>query len=229
MKVVPRSHSEMPQIAHDSSVAALSLLPYRQVVSIGTPWKLLGLRVIRPNEKNTMARILIADDHQDTAETMSAFFAAHGYEARTAYDGFSALEAIFSFDPEIVFLDLSMPRMTGYQVAVALREQNKRKADTSHRGLRRNGNRFGGACATGRLPPPFPKTSTPRNATRPCGHRRPMETRHTGRPETSNRAAPVDLCSTSDRPVLSKAVRCNRVSKASSLIEIDGAKLPLCI
>jgi CheY-like chemotaxis protein len=70
-----------------------------------------------------MTRILVADDHRDTADTMCEFLASHGYQAQTAYDGLSALEAIYSFDPAVVFLDLSMPRMTGIQVAVALRSQ----------------------------------------------------------------------------------------------------------
>ena len=70
-----------------------------------------------------MARILIADDHRDTADTMCEYFVSHGYQAQTAYDGLSALEAIYAFDPAVVFLDLSMPQMTGLQVAVALRSQ----------------------------------------------------------------------------------------------------------
>ena len=72
-----------------------------------------------------MARILIADDHRDTADTMLEFFETHGYQAETAYDGLSALEAIFSFDPEVVLLDLSMPYVTGFQVAVAMRERSQ--------------------------------------------------------------------------------------------------------
>ena len=72
-----------------------------------------------------MARILIADDHRDTADTMLEFFEANGYQAQAAYDGLSALEAIYSFDPQVVLLDLSMPGMTGFQVAVAMRTRNQ--------------------------------------------------------------------------------------------------------
>jgi two-component system CheB/CheR fusion protein len=68
-------------------------------------------------------RILVVDDEKDAAELLAELLARHGHESRVALDGPSAVEAARTFQPDVVLLDLGLPRMDGYEVAQRLREQ----------------------------------------------------------------------------------------------------------
>jgi CheY-like chemotaxis protein len=68
-----------------------------------------------------LARILVADDLKDITETMGLLFEALGHDTRVAVDGQRAVEAASAFEPEIVFMDLDMPVMNGYDAARAIR------------------------------------------------------------------------------------------------------------
>jgi PAS domain S-box-containing protein len=70
-------------------------------------------------------RILVVDDHQDSANSMGALLKLSGADVRTAYDGETALEAIRSYRPSIVLLDIGLPGMNGYEVARQAREQSE--------------------------------------------------------------------------------------------------------
>jgi signal transduction histidine kinase/CHASE3 domain sensor protein/ActR/RegA family two-component response regulator len=67
-------------------------------------------------------RVLIADDNQDGAESLGATLKLSGHEVVVTYDGFAALEAARSFSPDIAFVDIGMPGLSGYQVAREIRE-----------------------------------------------------------------------------------------------------------
>ena len=67
-------------------------------------------------------KVLVVDDNADAAYVLSMFVAACGHDTAVAYGGPEALDVAATFRPEIVFLDLGMPVMTGYEVAVALRK-----------------------------------------------------------------------------------------------------------
>jgi len=62
-------------------------------------------------------RILVVDDHVDSAQMTAAALALAGYESRVAHDGATALELAQSFRPDIALLDLGLPLMDGYQLA----------------------------------------------------------------------------------------------------------------
>jgi CheY-like chemotaxis protein len=66
-------------------------------------------------------RILVVDDHQDSTDSLALFLRLRGHEVRTAHDGPSALEEIERYRPEVVFLDLGLPGMSGYDVARRVR------------------------------------------------------------------------------------------------------------
>jgi CheY-like chemotaxis protein len=66
-------------------------------------------------------RVLIVDDHGDTADTTSVLLKMEGHEVQCAYDGLAAIELAKLFRPEIVLLDVAMPGLDGYAVARALR------------------------------------------------------------------------------------------------------------
>lgn len=67
-------------------------------------------------------RVLIVDDNVDAAETMAALLETLGHEVAVAHDGEAALEAVSNVSPEIVLLDIGLPRMDGYEVCRRLRE-----------------------------------------------------------------------------------------------------------
>ena len=66
--------------------------------------------------------VLIADDEKDVADIMSKKIAAAGYVVVTAYDGQEAWDKIKSESPDVIVLDLKMPKMDGFTVLKNLRE-----------------------------------------------------------------------------------------------------------
>jgi CheY-like chemotaxis protein len=68
-------------------------------------------------------RVLVVDDNADAAEALELLLQLDGHETRVAGDGIEALEAAQSFRPDIVILDIGLPRMSGYEVARHLRAE----------------------------------------------------------------------------------------------------------
>lgn len=68
-------------------------------------------------------RILVVDDNRDSAESMGSLLECMGSEVEVAHDGQSALQAIDSYQPAVVLLDIGMPGMDGYEVARRVRER----------------------------------------------------------------------------------------------------------
>ena len=68
-------------------------------------------------------RILVADDDRDAVLALTALLEHEGYEVRGVHHGADVLDAVFNFAPDVVLLDISMPRMSGYEVARQLRER----------------------------------------------------------------------------------------------------------
>jgi signal transduction histidine kinase/ActR/RegA family two-component response regulator len=68
-------------------------------------------------------RILVVDDNVDAAESLKMLLVLEGHEVRLAHDGLAALRVSDDFRPEVVLLDIGLPRMDGYQVARHLRER----------------------------------------------------------------------------------------------------------
>jgi CheY-like chemotaxis protein len=69
-----------------------------------------------------MPKILVVDDLRDSADSLALLFDALGHQTRTSYDGHDAVDAARAFEPDIVFLDINMPILDGYDAARALRE-----------------------------------------------------------------------------------------------------------
>ena len=66
-------------------------------------------------------RVLVVDDNVDGAESLARVLQICGHETRTAHSGPEALDAARPFKPEVVFLDIGLPGMNGYEVAKRLR------------------------------------------------------------------------------------------------------------
>lgn len=65
-------------------------------------------------------RILVVDDERLIADTIREILAGAGFEVASAYDGWSALETAVAFRPEYLLSDVSMPKMNGVQLGMAL-------------------------------------------------------------------------------------------------------------
>ena len=85
-------------------------------------------RLCRPRprrcSRDTIARrILVADDNRDAAESMGMLLRLMGNEVRTVHDGIKAVEEAATFRPDVILLDIGMPRLNGYDAARLIREQ----------------------------------------------------------------------------------------------------------
>jgi CheY-like chemotaxis protein len=68
-------------------------------------------------------RVLVVDDNKDSAETLAVLLKMWHYHVETAADGPAALAAAGAFRPELIFLDIGLPGMNGYEVAKRYRRQ----------------------------------------------------------------------------------------------------------
>ena len=66
-------------------------------------------------------RILIADDNPQGVELLEAFLSAGDYELRTAHDGEATLQVVKVWQPDLILLDVMMPRISGFEVCKRLR------------------------------------------------------------------------------------------------------------
>ena len=69
----------------------------------------------------TQRRILVVDDNRDSATTLAMLLRMNGNDTRTAHDGVEALEVANEFQPEVMLLDIGLPRLNGYEVAQSIR------------------------------------------------------------------------------------------------------------
>jgi len=72
-------------------------------------------------------RVLVADDNDDAAASLAELLRIRGHDVRTARDGLEAVLVVKEFEPDIVILDLGMPRLDGFEAARRIRalEQGK--------------------------------------------------------------------------------------------------------
>jgi len=66
-------------------------------------------------------RILIVDDNKDGADSLAMLLSMLGYEATTAHNGYEALDSVHAHPPDLIFLDIGLPGIDGYEVARRLR------------------------------------------------------------------------------------------------------------
>jgi signal transduction histidine kinase/ActR/RegA family two-component response regulator len=66
-------------------------------------------------------RILVVDDNQDSAESLSLLLQLLGNDVSVAYDGEDALKMAIELKPEVVLLDIGLPKLNGYEVARQIR------------------------------------------------------------------------------------------------------------
>jgi PAS domain S-box-containing protein len=70
---------------------------------------------------NAALRVLVVDDNRDSAETLSLLLAMLGNDVSSAYDGEEALQMASELRPDVVLLDIGLPKLNGYEVAKRIR------------------------------------------------------------------------------------------------------------
>jgi PAS domain S-box-containing protein len=86
-----------------------------------------GLPASRPGKEigtpagPAKARILVVDDLKDSAESLARFLRLMGHDVRTASDGVEAVEATASFRPDLILLDIGLPKLDGYEACRRIR------------------------------------------------------------------------------------------------------------
>jgi two-component system chemotaxis response regulator CheY len=78
-------------------------------------------------ERKPQYRILIVDDHEDNIELLRARLEARGYEVQGANDGQAALDTVDRWCPDLILLDVMMPKMDGIEVVRRLKAKTDRK------------------------------------------------------------------------------------------------------
>jgi|SRR5438105_4085590 len=87
------------------------------------------MRIEAPGDRPTRrCLVLVVDDDPDTRFIFPAALEHAGYEARVEADGAAALAAIRSDPPDIVVLDLAMPRLSGLEVLARMKEDPRTRA-----------------------------------------------------------------------------------------------------
>jgi CheY-like chemotaxis protein len=74
-----------------------------------------------PDSQSRPRRVLIVDDNRDAAESLAMLVEMLGCEVKVSFDGQSALATAARWAPDLVLLDLTMPGMSGFEVARQLR------------------------------------------------------------------------------------------------------------
>jgi len=80
-------------------------------------------RPVTPAAAPRRFRILVVDDNHDSALSMAMMLQIMGHDTRTAHDGESAVSTAETFLPEVVLLDIGLPKLNGYEVAQRIREK----------------------------------------------------------------------------------------------------------
>ncbi len=73
-------------------------------------------------------KILIVDDEVELVDLLKQSLEEHGYDVSCAYDGKKAIETFFSVEPDLLLIDIRMPKFDGNQVIMTLKSTPKAKS-----------------------------------------------------------------------------------------------------
>jgi CheY-like chemotaxis protein len=79
------------------------------------------MSISKTDTPSAARRVLVVDDNEDAAESLAALLRLFGHEVDVAFDGEQALTLAPEVRPDLVLLDLGMPRMDGHEVARRMR------------------------------------------------------------------------------------------------------------
>ena len=72
-------------------------------------------------------KVLVIEDDAEVASLLSEFIELNGYKAVKAPDGFTGMQMVEEIDPDLVLLDIMLPKMNGFDVLLKIKSQSKTK------------------------------------------------------------------------------------------------------
>src|SRR5690349_17454702 len=131
----------------NTSRSSLSLrTPWRQIVKRHSKWGVTGTSLSRASPVQSLPRfsvslaatmateartsnekkkLLVVDDHEDNVEVLRARLEARGYEVQGANDGQAALDMLERWIPDLILLDVMMPKVDGLEVVRRVKANDK--------------------------------------------------------------------------------------------------------
>ncbi len=110
-------------LGHGSEFRIFLPLAENTVASPATPSSCDGRsKKDSPSRKTHSLRVLVVDDNVQSTESLAVLLKIWGHEARVAFDGPEAIRIALEIRPQVILLDIGLPKMDGYQVARRLRE-----------------------------------------------------------------------------------------------------------
>lgn len=109
--------------AHSGGRGRGSTFTVRLPVTAARPMRQPGGAATEGPRDTDACRVLVVDDHPDVLESLAMLLELHGHEVATARDGLEAVDVAGRFRPDLMLLDLGMPRLDGYGACRLIREQ----------------------------------------------------------------------------------------------------------
>jgi PAS domain S-box-containing protein len=109
------------QVSSDGAGQGSEFVVRLPLLGEATPRAPAAAAAVVPARADTGLRILIIDDNVDAAESLEVLLRGDGHDVRICHDGHSGVEVACAFRPHIVFLDIGLPGMNGYDTARELR------------------------------------------------------------------------------------------------------------
>ena len=128
-----------PQLDHITGISGASVLPSGKVVLLIDPVRLATRAIIAPlsaavpgpalkpvaTEERRAAAIFVVDDSLTVRKVTSRLLLRSGYDVHTAKDGMDALQQMSDFIPDVMLVDIEMPRMDGFELTKNVRAKEK--------------------------------------------------------------------------------------------------------
>jgi CheY-like chemotaxis protein len=115
---------------HRGQVEVLSVLGQgsefivRLPMMLSPPQQMLAVPVETAQRTTRPLRVLVVDDNADMVESLGMLVKSQGHDVRASRDGSTTLQAALDYRPEVIFLDIGLPGLDGYQVAEQIRKQD---------------------------------------------------------------------------------------------------------
>jgi len=106
---------------HSAGVGQGSEFVVRLPIAVESPEPPPAPTIIEPRV-TTPRRILVVDDNRDSATSLAMVLELTGHKTHIAYDGLEAVEATATFRPDVVLLDIGLPKLNGYDACRKIRE-----------------------------------------------------------------------------------------------------------